>query len=311
MAKKCYCPVCQMEKEFVVVENRAHYEENGINFEFDEKVAKCCDCKEELFMEEINEINQKTYEQAYRKAASTITNDEINEIITKYRISKRNLSLVLGLGELTITRYLDGYIPIKKNSILLKEVLNSPEIYLDYLNKNKDLINDLLNINENDQLIEDVAEYIIKNNDETTNLVLQKLLYYTEVFYMLFFKKKLFKSTCSAWEHGPVYGRIYYEFKDFGREPIDKDIDVTNIDNELRKLIDEIIKDFGVYSGKVLAHFTHQESPWKYARENNLTTIDDNLIKELAENIKEKYSIVTYSDIRKYSDSRINDYNQI
>ena len=46
-----------------------------------------------------------------------ITVDEINAILEKYRITKRNLSLVVGLGELTITRYLEnGNIPTKKNS---------------------------------------------------------------------------------------------------------------------------------------------------------------------------------------------------
>ena len=322
MEKMCYCPVCQMKKEFVVINNKICCKENDIDFEFEEKIAKCVSCGEELFVEEINEINQKAYEEAYRKASSIITNDEINEIIKKYRISKRNLSLVLGLGELTITRYLDGYVPIKKNSILLKDVLKSPDIYLEYLNKNRTLIkesvykksknqvDEILNINENDQLIEDVAEYIIKNNDETTNLVLQKLLYYTEVFYMLFTGKKLFKSACGAWEHGPAYGRIYYEFKDFGKQPIDKDFDESILDNNLKELLDEIIKDFGIYSGKVLAYFTHHESPWKYARDNNLDIIDEALIKEFADNIKEECSISCYSDIKKYSIKKINEYNE-
>ena len=321
MDKLCYCPICQEKREFVVVKNKVNCDENDVCFDFEESIAKCGVCGEELFVEEINEKNQEEYEKAYRKASSIITNEEINEIINKYRITKRNLSLVLGLGELTITRYLDGYVPIKKNSDLLKSILNSPEEYLLYLNKNKKLIKEsvyiksknqidkLLNINDNDQQIEDVAEYIIKNNEETTNLVLQKLLYYTEVFYMLFKGKKLFKSACSAWEHGPVYGRIYFEYKEYGKEPIDKDLEDTSIDSELKELVDEIIKDFGIYSGKVLAYFTHQESPWKYAKENNLSIIDEYLIKELADNIKNKFDIVSFGDINKYSKEKIEEYN--
>jgi len=321
MKKICYCPVCQTNREFVIVKNNIHCVENDISFEFEESIAKCSICNEELFVEEINEVNQKAYEKAYRDASLIITNDEINEIINKYRISKRNLSLVLGFGELTITRYLDGYVPIKKNSELLKDVLKSPELYLKYLNKNKSLIkesvykksknqiDELLNINENDQYIEDVAEYIIKNNEETTNLVLQKLLYYTEVFYMLFKNKKLFKSACGAWEHGPAYGRIYYEYKEFGKEAIDKDFDDSDLDGDIKSLLDEIIKNFGIYSGKVLAYFTHHESPWKYARDNNLPIINEDLIRELANNIKKEYDIKNYNDISKYSNKKLEEYN--
>lgn len=322
MNNLCYCPVCQKETEFIITNSKRHYVEDDVCFDYIEKVAKCKNCGEELFVEEQNIENQNAFEEAYRKASNIITNEEINEILTKYRITKRNLPLVLGLGEQTITRYLDeGFIPSKKISDLLKEILNNPELYFDYLRKNKKNIKDsvykksknqvdsLLNINDNDQLIEDVAEYIIINNEQTTNLVLQKLLYYVEVFYMLFKGKKLFKSVCRAWDHGPVYGRIYYEFKEFGYEPIDKDFDESKLDSELKKIIDEVIKSFGVYSGKVLSSFTHNETPWKYTKENNLDIIDESLIAKLANSIKEELNINDIKDIHKYSDKMIFEYN--
>lgn len=318
----CYCPVCQKESEFVVTTKRTHFTEGDISFDYIEKVANCKKCGEELFVEEINKENQELFENAYRNASNIITNKEINEILNKYRIAKRNLPLVLGLGEQTITRYLDeGYTPSKKISDLLKEVLNNPESYFKYLKMNKDnlkesvykktknQIDSLLNINDNDQLIEDVAEYIIINNEETTNLVLQKLLYYVEVFYILFKGKKLFKSKCGAWDHGPVYGRIYYEFKGFGSEPIDKDFEMPKLDSDLIEIIDEVIKCFGIYSGKVLSSFTHKELPWKYSKESNLDIIDESLLTQFANNIKEEFNISSVKDIHNYSDKMIYDYN--
>ena len=320
MKNLCYCPVCQKEMEFVVTYKKTSYNEGDICFDYIEKIANCKKCGEELFVEEINEENQHIFEENYRKASNIITNDEIKEIIDKYRITKRNLPLVLGLGEQTITRYLDeGYIPSKKISDLLKELLNDPELYFDYLKKNKDNVKEsvykksknqvdaLLNINDNDQLIEDVAEYIIIHNEQTTNLVLQKLLYYVEVFYMLFKGRKLFKSVCRAWEYGPVYGRIYYEFKEFGHEPIDKDFEEKNIDSELKKLIDEVIKNFGIYSGKVLSSFTHTELPWKNTQEKGI--IEESLIRELANSIKEELYVSDINEIYKYSNKKISEYN--
>lgn len=320
MTNLCYCPVCQCEREFVIVKQRLHYETNEVNFDYDEKVTRCISCKEELFVKEYNDLNQASFEEAYKNSLTIISKDDIEEILKKYNITKRNLSIVLGLGELTITRYLDGYIPRKKNSDLLKEVLKSPEVYLKYLNQNKNNIKNsvyirsknkvdsVLGINYNDKKLEDVVYYIIKNNEETTPMVLQKLLYYVDLFYMVFHGEKLFKSPCSAWDHGPVYGRIFYEFKECGYEQIDKDIEEITIEDELRELLDEVIESFGIYSGKVLAYFTHQEHPWKNARENNEMTIDEKSMMEFAKRIKTEYEINSYQDIVKYSDMKIDKY---
>ena len=321
MNKLCYCPVCQKENEFVVTSKNTHYKDENVSFDYNEKVANCNNCKEELFVEEINKLNQLSFEKSYRTALNIITNDEINQILEKYRITKRNLPLVLGLGEQTITRYLDeGYIPSKKISDLLKQILDSPDIYYNYLKINKDKIkesvykktknqvNSLLYINDNDELIEDVAEYVILNNEETTNLVLQKLLYYIEVFYIVFNGKKLFKSVCRAWEYGPVYGRVYYEYKDYGYNPIEKNFENIELDDELKRIIDEVIKDFGIYSGKVLSSFTHTELPWKYAKEKGLDIIDESIIFKFAYNIKEELNINYINEIHKYSEKKIAEY---
>ena len=233
------------------------------------------------------------------------------------------MPFVLGIGEQTITRYLDnGYIPSQKISNLLKKVLYNPDEYMILLEANKDKlkqnvyvktknqVNELLNIESNDQLIEDVAEYIITNNEETTNLVLQKLLYYVELVYMMFNKEKLYKSQCGAWDFGPVYGRIYYEYKSYKNNPIEKDYSGNKLSDDLKSIIDSVIKSFGCYSGKVLSNFTHSEFPWYNARENDETIIDkDNMIR-FAKIIKERHKIETYSEISKYSSFMFSEYNK-
>ena len=244
-----------------------------------------------------------------------ITVDEINAILEKYRITKRNLSLVVGLGELTITRYLEnGNIPTKKNSDLLKRVLDSPFDYRQLLienkdkikpnayNKSKNCVDELLNLNTNDTFIEDVAEYIIYNNKETTNLLLQKLLYYTELFNMVFFDKSLYESQCGRWKYGPVYGRIYYEYKDYESNVIELEELNVNLNDNQKKLIDSIIKSFGCYSGKVLSFFTHHEIPWEKSNETGYKMIDKDIMLDYARYIRNEYKIASYSDISKYSD---------
>ena len=251
---------------------------------------------------------------------SIISIKEINEIIEKYNIGKRPLSIILGFGEITITRYLDGYPVTKQKSDILKEILDSPEEYLKYLEKNKAEISniayakskrsveELLNTKfDNDVEIENVSEYIVKNNEDITNLSLQKLLYYCQLFSYVIMNKPMFTSPCSAWDHGPVYRNIYYKYKANDGELIDQ-VNKPNVNVKNRELVDEIIKDFGCYSGKVLCFFTHTEETWKKgykAINNNIS--DDEMIK-LANKIKNKYNINSISDISKYSEELINIY---
>ena len=45
----------------------------------------------------------------------------------------------------------------------------------------------------------------------------------------------MFKSTCNAWEHGPVYKDVYYKYKMNGNNPIEStnsisiDLDTKNL----------------------------------------------------------------------------------
>jgi len=70
-----------------------------------------------------------------------ISIQDIKNILTKYNIGKRNLSLLLGFGEITITRYLNGAVPTLPKSRFLKEILYSPKYYYLILYINQRRIN--------------------------------------------------------------------------------------------------------------------------------------------------------------------------
>ena len=207
---KVFCPICGKEVDYEIEERLLHFDEDGISFDYYVKAAICKECGEELYVDELQHENQLAFEKAYASFNDIISKEDIEKILDKYNITKRTLPAVLGLGELTITRYLNGYIPSKNISDLLKKILNDPELYRDYLetNKNKlshpvytkssDKVDSILGIGVVDEKLEKLAEYVILNNEETTNLTLNKILYFFDVFYRLFYKKRYFKSQVNA-----------------------------------------------------------------------------------------------------------------
>ena len=311
MSVKCmncndFCDYDVVEKDFI-------YEENGIKVKYVGKEAMCKKCHKELFIDEIEDYNQQIFEQEYKKINEIITNEEIRQILKKYNIGKRALSLLLGFGEITITRYLDGYIPTPKNSKYLKKILKSEDDYYAVLLKNGHLISEaalkktkeacekLLKINNNDMMLIDVANYIINESDDITNLALQKLLYYSQVFSILFREEPLFSSECGAWNHGPVYGKIYYLFKNNSGDVINKNNVTNQLSEDVTEILDNVINCFGCYSGSVLAYFTHNEKPWKESRKNNIDYIPNELLKEFVKELKEEKKIRTWKHVETYA----------
>lgn len=69
-----------------------------------------------------------------------------------------------------------------------------------------------------------VADYVIaflaEHGDPTTNLKLQKLLYYSQAWYLALYDLPLFDDRIEAWVHGPVVPPVYGAFKGKEWQPI-------------------------------------------------------------------------------------------
>lgn len=102
-------------------------------------------------------------------------------------------------------------------------------------------------------------------DNDLSNLKLQKLVWYCFGFYGALTGKTLFNDEINAWEHGPVVPTLYHEFKKFGRAPVDVEIesDLNNkFDSEQLEIIKEVSDVFGKYSAWKLRNMTHEEEPW-------------------------------------------------
>ena len=122
------------------------------------------------------------------------------------------------------------------------------------------------------------AEYI-------SNLKLQKLLYYAQGSFLAVTGEPLFDDDIVAWQHGPVVESVYHIYKKNGANgiPFDEDFDFSNFTESENDLLKEVYNTFGQYSAWKLRNMTHNETPWKSTKQNDVISpavIKDYFIRE-------------------------------
>lgn len=138
--KKTICVQCReyVEYEIEEVEQRTVIKKEEIIYK--EKVAYCKECKEEVWVEELEEENVLAPINIYCEKIGLISPRQINALLKKYNIGKRPLAQLLGWGEITITRFLEGQLPSKEYSNKLLDLLNNPQKFRNVLKRNKNKI---------------------------------------------------------------------------------------------------------------------------------------------------------------------------
>ena len=243
---KTFCEECRNDVEYSTKSVPMTASIKGKQYSYTGTEALCKECGSAVYVPEIIDANLRALYDEYRKENNIIPLDKINEIPAKYSIGKRPLSLLLGWGEQTFSRFADGDIPSKQYSDILLRIYNDPEYYLQLLISNKDnlksaisyeksykatqkLIRELQNNfannnfdgNKSSDKINNVIQYLLIKCEDITTLALQKSLYYIQGFYFAFYKSFIFTDDCQAWIHGPVYKDVYLRYKDYTFTPID------------------------------------------------------------------------------------------
>ncbi len=112
----------------------------------------------------------------------------------------------------------------------------------------------------------DVAAYILKQKKVLSTWKLQKLVYYSQAWSLVWDEEPLFKEKIQAWINGPVCPALYKEHK--GRFQIRKisSGDPTKLNQDQRETVDAVLRFYGDKPPHWLSHLTHMEPPWKNAR---------------------------------------------
>ena len=136
----------------------------------------------------------------------------------------------------------------------------------------------------------DAAAYILERGGEMTAMKLQKLVYYTQCWSLVWDEAPLFEEVIEAWANGPVSPDLYLAHKGkFKVEPGAIQGDAAKLSESQKATIDEVMRFYGSKSAQWLSDLTHLETPWKLARERAGA--------EAGQNCQEQ---ITLSDMHEY-----------
>lgn len=114
----------------------------------------------------------------------------------------------------------------------------------------------------------DVAKYITESMGEISAMKLQKLMYYSQAWNLVWEEEPLFTNDFQAWANGPVLPSLYARHR--GQFKVDAtlfaDGDCNVLTAEQRANIDKVLGFYGEQTAQWLSNLTHQENPWLHAR---------------------------------------------
>ncbi len=279
-----FCIECRKETGYLLRKKNIVKTIRDKEYTFGITAAICAECGGEMSIPGLIDKNVREIDEQYRAAEGLVTVDDIEKLMKIYKIGKAPLSLALGFGEVTIPRYLEGQVPSKEYSDIVKAALASPAYMKRRLTENRNKLTDaayrkavaaadsIMSLFSVSGKMLRVIARIFEKLEEVTPLMLQKLLYFTQGIFSALYGRPIFAEDCRAWVHGPVYPEVYELFRDFKYNPIDdarfallEGTEDVLTDDE-KKVIDLVVNTFGMYGGKVLERITHNEEPWKAAR---------------------------------------------
>jgi uncharacterized phage-associated protein len=112
----------------------------------------------------------------------------------------------------------------------------------------------------------DVAQYILKKLGPIPAMKLHKLVYYSQAWSLVWDEKPLFENRIEAWANGPVVRDLYESHR--GQFTVSSLLrgDSDALTETERETVDNVLKFYGHKPSQWLSDLTHQESPWRDAR---------------------------------------------
>ena len=322
-----FCSQCNETVEVRIREVTKKEKVRGRNIEYKGKEAVCIRCGELVDQSPLSEENELLAKEAFREQEKLILIKEIEEILEKYKIGKRPLSLLLGWGEGTLTRYIAGDLPTRQYSATLKRILDDPAYYEEVLEENRKAITyqaynrskkalELLGYATQQMTVESLcseslAEAAGRFLGFEADMPLEKLqimLYYLQGFHLAFWRREIFPEECIADSIMPEYKAIATLYPT-GKLKIDGSKVNCLLTEPEAILIDTLMKWLGCFGVAALKRIMVGESPHFMcqngeANEETAVFSKENLACHFSR-IMDKYRMTSILDIADYSHDMI------
>ncbi len=114
--------------------------------------------------------------------------------------------------------------------------------------------------------VHDVAAYILQKQGSMTAMKLEKLVYYSQAWSLVWDEGRLFPERIEAWAAGPVVPALYYHHR--GQFQVNEwpQGNPAHLTDKQRETIDSVLRFYGNKSSQWLSDLTHREDPWLMAR---------------------------------------------
>lgn len=242
-----------------------------------------------------------------------IGKEEINRILTRYCIGKKPLAKLLGWGETTIIRYLEGDVPSGEYSDKLKRIGSNLAYYYSVLEENQEKITKVA-YQKSLRAVYAIAVshrvnvfvHYMKNtwDGALPNEGYQCLLYYLQGFSMAIYAKPAFFDEYLIADERIPYSQLEKNFF------IELQIPMAFLEQEMtmreKMLLDALVKAFAWYGYPAMREILLQEQEgFRISRNrDNERIISKDTIEKYFRWITKEYMILKPDDIWKYVDSK-------
>ena len=216
-----------------------------------------------------------------------VTPEQISLLPKRYAIGKRPLSRLLGWGELTYTRLLEGRTPNKEHAEELRHLIDEPAAFARLLNqgrasgvitemaykRSRRALDDIIGEGHQGSVaLFAVADRLcVLAEGDLTPRALQALMYFTQGWSIARLGEPLFDTLPRAASYGPEYPQIRetYSFEAIQAACTHvpkSDGDPQGLTDAASKLVSEVYQRYCDLSGTALCREARSQSPWRKAR---------------------------------------------
>lgn len=289
-----YCESCDNYRNYIVEEVTITKRVKELDVTIDSFVAKCMKCNEEVFVEEIDFKTQDLLFDEYRRKKEILTKEQIIDLREDLGISQRDFSRLLGLGEISISRYELGSLPTKKTSDLIKSIKdakilaklfdeNGDKLSKKASNKIQEYIKEESSLKYsgdrhfNKEKFDQLSTFFVNLIEEIGEVVsitkLNKLLFYSDFNFYKKFGTSITGTIYMRFNYGPVPKKFHdkIEANRYLVQSIEDDKYVIeqssrcffdSLSNEEKLVARTIFKRFKKMSAREISENSHKEKGW-------------------------------------------------